>query len=443
MSNNDTISIALIGRPNVGKSTLFNRLIKQRKAIETPIAGTTRDRLYGDFIWRGRDYQIIDTAGLLYGNQNEIEAESYKSTQIAIGQADIIVFIVDYRQGVTDIDLEIAKSLRKKDNVILAINKCDSNFDQEKLLPYRRLGIGHSVLVSAISGRNSGDLLDMLEEVAARLPAQNKIFRQDDKKVINLSIIGRPNSGKSTLLNTILGEEKMIVSSEPGTTRDAQEFSFDHGGFRINLVDTAGIRRKSKIKIGSIEGYALLRSFRAIKDADTIIYMIDASEGIVSLDLSLLGEAEQSGRAIILVINKIDLWGEDTETAMARFVAKLQKELNFMPWLPVVFVSAKNSTNVAKLLNQVVKIEQESIATIEQNDLTRLLDDAKERNSQIGYITGLTFACAKPPVFKITTKKNKKPHFSHLRYLENRIRDVYVFRARPLFIDWDKRGKTG
>jgi len=435
MSNQEIISIAIVGRPNVGKSTLFNRLIRQKKAIETPIAGTTRDRLYGDFSWRGKKYQLIDTAGLLYHSRDEIEIEAYKSTQIAIEQADIIVFVADFSQGVTDLDLEIAKLLKKRKNVVLAVNKCDSNFDDSKIVPFKRLGIGKIVLISAISGKNTGDFLEIVDEIASALPERKKTVPEKNK-AINLSIIGRPNAGKSTLINTIMGEEKMIVSSQPGTTRDAQEFYFNHKGSCINLVDTAGIRRKSKVRIGSIEGYALLRSFRAIREADTVIYLMDASQGIVSIDQNLLGEAEKNGKSIILAINKIDLWGEKTEENMSRFIAKLQQELNFMPWLPVIFISAKDKTNVEKLLDQVVKIENESPKSIPQADLDNLLLEAKEYNNQIKYISQLTYVCSKPVVFKIKTKKNKKPHFSHLRYLENRIRDIYLFRGRPIFIDW-------
>ena len=439
MIKKQTISIAVVGRPNVGKSTLFNRLIKQRKAIETDVAGTTRDRLYGDFVWRGKQYEIIDTAGLLYQNLDEIESEAQKSTQIAMEQADVILFVVDYKQGVADIDLEIAKTLRRHARAILVVNKCDSEFNEEKLLPYKRLGFGHMALVSAISGRNSGDLLDLIDQVAHDLGGERKTVDRGIKQ-FSLSFIGRPNAGKSTLLNTIMGEEKMIVSKVAGTTRDSQEFSFDHKGYRINLIDTAGIQRKSRVRIGSIDGYALLRSYRAINDSDILVYILDASEGVVSFDQSLLGKAKDSGKSIVLAVNKIDLW-EDKDRDMAQFIGLLQEELNFMPWLPVVFISAKDKTNVENLLNQTVKVIEEREIEISQSECDQLLREAVELNGQIDYISFLTYERSKPVVFKIKTKKNKKPHFSHLRYLENRIRDHYPLSGSPLYIDWQK--KTG
>lgn len=436
MSNNKPISVAIVGRPNVGKSTLFNRIIKERRAIETAEAGTTRDRLYGDFSWRGRDYQIIDTAGLLYDKKNEIEIEAQKSTQIAVEESDIILLVVDFREGLTDTDIEIAKTLRRHPKAILVINKCENKFDEELMLPFKRLGFERMILVSAISGRNSGDLLDMIFELSHDLVRDEKHSARSAKE-FNLSIIGRPNAGKSTLLNTIIGEEKMIVSSVAGTTRDAQEVRFDHGGYRINIVDTAGIRRKSQVKIGSVEGYALLRSYKSMREADIIVYMLDASSGLVSIDQTILGEAKKTGRSVVLAVNKIDQW-EVVEQEMVKFIAKLQTELNFMPWLPVVFISAKDKTNVNNLLNQCVKIIEQRNVEIAQEDCDAILADAKDRNSQIYYITALRFERSNPIVFKIKTAKNKKPHFSHLRYLENRIRDVYPLSGNPIFIDWLK-----
>ncbi len=407
MNKKSLITIAVVGRPNVGKSTLFNRLIKKRHAIETDVAGTTRDRLYSELIWRGNEYRIIDTAGLLYQNKDEIEIESQESTKMAIDEADIVLFVVDYKQGITDLDLNISKVLRKTENTLLVINKCDSDFNEEKLQPFKRLGINRMVLTSAISGRNTGDLLDQITEMSQTVNAKSFEINEDPNQ-IRMSIIGRPNAGKSTLLNTIMGEKKMITSSVPGTTRDTQEFKFLHKGKLISICDTAGLKRKSKVKIGSIEGYALLRSYRAIRESQVVVYMLDAEEGVVSLDQALLGEVVKEGKSLILAINKIDLW-QDKEKMMAQFIAKLRQQLNFMPWLPIVFVSAQENQHVNNLIGQVVDVFQERFLELSEEECEQLLTEAKKRNSQIDYIKSLQFIRSNPVVFKISTKKKCIP----------------------------------
>lgn len=437
MSNNKPILVAVVGRPNVGKSTLFNRLIKKRKAIETSVAGTTRDRLYGDLIWRGIKFRMIDSAGILFGSLGELESAAQESTKIAINEADIVIFTVDYKAGVTQIDQEIAKNLRKHPKTILAINKADNNFDLSGALAFRRLGFEHQIMLSAISGKNSGNLLDMMYDLCGDLIESEKENRERGRE-FNLSIIGRPNAGKSTLLNTIIGQNKVIVSSVAGTTRDSSEISFDFGGYKINLVDTAGIRRKSRVKIGSPDGYALLMSHKAIKNADVVVYLIDAKEGLVSIDQTLLGEIKKNAKSVILGVNKTDLWEDFSKNQMPKYIAKLQQDLNFMPWLPVVFISAKDNSNVKNLLTQCINAYRGRKTEVTNEDCQEILAVAKAKNSQINYITSLIFKRSDPIVFKISTKKNKKPHFSHLRYLENQIRDKFPLCGNPLFIDWLK-----
>lgn len=436
MSKISQILVAIVGQPNVGKSTLFNRLIGQKHAIETPIPGTTRDRLYDDIVWRGRDYLLMDTAGILFGSHDDVGESGQRATELAMEEADVILFVVDFKQGITQADLQISKKLRREKNVILVINKCDNKFDTQLLLPFKRLGLEKMTLVSAVSGRNTGDLLDMIHDAAHNITP--KITKDADDNIINLAIIGRPNAGKSTLLNSIIGEKKMIVSSTPGTTRDSQNYQTTYKNKVVNLIDTAGIRKKSKIQFGSIEGYAQLRSIKAIRDSNVVVYLLDASAGIVSLDQSLLGEAAKQGKSIILAVNKIDLWA-DAENEMAKFIAKLQSELNFMPWLPIIFVSAKNQVHLNNLLNQSSKVFENRFLMIESEVCTQILLQAKENNGQIEYMRSLVQERSNPAVFKIKTHKNKKPHFSHLRYLENRIRDYQEFRGNPIFIDWLRR----
>lgn len=441
MSNSKTIIVAMVGRPNVGKSTLFNRLIKKRRAIETEEAGTTRDRLYADMMWRGKRYKLVDTAGLLAKSHNSIEEQTQESTKVALEEANIVLFLVNFREGVTEQDIQISRPLKKMDNVILVVNKCDSNFDDEKLDPFKRLGIKNMVLTSAISGRNTGDLMDeinmMADSLAESSEGKENDIADDKDEAITVSLLGRPNAGKSTLLNSIMGENKMITSDIAGTTRDSQDFEFIFKGRKIIICDTAGIKRKSKVKIGSADGYALLRSHRAIRDSKLVVYLIDAKEGLVSLDQSILGEVVAEGRSVILTVNKIDMWGEDREKEMVRLIEKLRLDLNFMPWLPVVFISATEKDNIDSLLKQVISVYAERFTEISDDDCQIMLSEAKERNSQIYYIKSLKFLRSNPTVFKIKTQKNKKPHFSHLRYLENRIREVFPFRGNPIYIDLD------
>ncbi|OQB06430.1 MAG: GTPase Der [bacterium ADurb.Bin212] len=441
MSNSKPIIIAMVGRPNVGKSTLFNRLIKKRQAIETDEAGTTRDRLYADTTWRGRRYKLVDTAGLLKKTNDIIDEETQESTKIALQEADIILFLVNYREGVTEHDIHISRSLKKMQKVILVVNKCDSNFDEEKLTPFKRLGVPKMVLTSAISGRNTGDLMDEIGSMADSIGYLNEdnsdSSNQDKTDTITVSLLGRPNAGKSTLLNSIMGEKKMIASSVAGTTRDSQDFEFRFMGQRIIICDTAGIKRKSRVKIGSADGYALLRSYRAIRDSEVVVYLVDAKEGVVSVDQSILGEVISQGRSIILAVNKIDTWGEEREREMVRSIEKLRQDLNFMPWLPVIYISATEKDNITSLLKQIISVHKERFTEVNEEDCQNILTEAKERNSQIHYIKSLHFFRNNPAVFKIATKKNKKPHFSHLRYLENRIREAFPFRGCPIYIDLD------
>lgn len=437
MNSNNKPIIAVVGRPNVGKSTLFNRLLGKRKSIESDVAGTTRDRLYGEVVWRGREFTFIDTAGLFSSSEDELVSSSIRAAEVAMSEADMIVMVVDGREGLTNADLEIAKRLRKSDKkVILAVNKVEGQFTKLNINQFKRAGFADIIPVSAISGQNSGDIVDFIYDYF-------KDFAYTDEDLIanqiRLAIIGRPNVGKSTLLNSVIGEEKMIVSQISGTTRDSSDYNFKYKNENILLVDTAGIRRRSKVKKETVESFAFLRSLRAMRESDVVIYMIDAGEGLVSLDLSLLGEAKEMGKSIILAVNKIDNWPEEEkENFMGRQISILQRELNFMPWVPVVFISAKDKTNIINLLNQSIKVYKERFFVPDEKDVNKLFVEAEQSQYQISYIVQMKFEKANPPVFKIWTRKNRKPHFSHLRYLENKIRDAYPYFGTPIFIDWIK-----
>lgn len=432
MSQTEFPLIAIVGRPNVGKSTLYNRLVGKRVAIESAEPSTTRDRLVSEVSWRGKKFLLVDTAGLIQP-KNEIIEASVKAAQMAIETADLILFLVDFKTGLTAEDFKIAKTLRKSNKkIILVVNKCDNKFDDELKNQFRRLGFPKIVLASAISGKNSGDLMD---KISSLIPKTVITAKEKDEE-IKLAIIGRPNVGKSTLLNAISGEQKMIVSPTPHTTRDAQDFLIEHKGKKIRIIDTAGMRRRGKIDHDTVESFAYLRSERAIKDSKIIVYIIDTEQGLVNLDLNLIGDAIKIGKSVILVVNKCDLWGEEFEIQMRKMIGLLQNELNFAPWLPVIFISAQEKTHLNNLLNQIVKIDTERKSKVLEETLQEIFKQAKELHLNIHYFKSLKFEKANPPVFKLKTHKNKKPHFSDLRYMENKIRDIYPYYGTPIFIDW-------
>jgi len=426
--------VSIIGRPNVGKSTLFNRLIGKRQAIESAEAGTTRDRLYGDVYWCGKVFTLVDTAGFLGEIEEKLNLEVKEGIEIALNQSDQIIFVVDAKEGLVQKDFEVAKILRKKKTPThLAINKADGKFDQINENDYKRLGFKHISKISAISGQGSGDILDMVCKNIKEIKTE-----ENEGEQINLAIVGKPNVGKSTLLNKLAGEKKMIVSEISGTTRDSQNHKIKHKGRIINLIDTAGLRRPGKIKKDTIESFSKLRSLSAIKESNVVLYMADATEGFGSLDANLVLEAKNQGKSIIIVINKMDVFGEAKEGKMAEIISDLQEKLNYMPYLPVVFISALDGDNLKNLLSQIIRIYKERHLVCDQEVVDKILEESRERHSQIAYIQKLKFLKSNPPVFKIKTYKNKKMHFSHARYLENKIRDVYPFDGTPIFIDLER-----
>lgn len=429
--------VAIIGRPNVGKSTLFNRIIGKRKAIETEIAGTTLDRLYGDFSWQSRNFILIDTAGIISHGKDEIMTAALAGVELAIEEADVIIFVVDHTSGIDPKDIDIARTLRKaKKKVVVAVNKCDNADRADRSIEFRRLGFDNIVPVSSISGRNSGDLLDEINKLADNIESSS-VPTEDQKVDFSMAIVGRPNAGKSTLLNSIADSPKMIVSSIPGTTRDAEDHVVDFKGKKIKLTDTAGIRRKSKIPHDTIESFALLRALRAVEESDVVVFMVDALEGLVSIDQGILGEAKNLGKSIVIAVNKIDQW-ENAEEEMARFLGILTNSLNFMPWVPVVFISAQDKTNINHLMNQAIRSYENRFLEADNDELRKILDEGKATLPELSYAKELYFERTDPPVFKVKIWKADKLHFSHKRFLENRIRDLYGYEGTPIFIDWIK-----
>lgn len=441
MENTNLKTVALVGRPNVGKSTLFNRLIGKREAIETAVPGTTRDRLYGEVFWQGENFSLIDVAGIEVGPKSEIEKNMQEGVDLAIESADLIVFIVDWSEKNNEADKQVIRKLRKTNKkVVLAVNKSDNIERMEQIEEFKRFGNFKIVPVSAISGKNTGDLLD---EIVRELRKIKKTVKTKVEKgnFINLAIIGRPNVGKSTLLNKMIGEKRAVVSKEAGTTRDVLDVVFKHKDANIRIFDTAGLRRRGKIVKDTIESFSVLRTMRALKNADVAVLMIDAEEGMVAGDVHILGQAKEMGKGVIVAINKIDLIKGDKELFMGEVLGELQTKLNFMPFVPVVFVSAEDGDNIKSLLNQVVKVDGNRKTVIKQGDLDKILDFAKDSNFQLQNARSLVQKRANPPEFLLKYTR-EEPHYTQIRYLENKIRDVFPLEGSPIFIDLVSVGRN-
>jgi len=435
-TNNNLKTVAIIGRPNVGKSTLFNRLVGRRVAIETPIAGTTRDRLYEIVEWNGSRFNLIDAAGLEKGSKSELAKSMQESVKVAEESADLILFAVDWNEKDSEEDRSIAKLLKRIDKpVLMVVNKADNVKRQKELDIFRRLGGYKIIPVSAINGKNSGDLLDEVVSILNKLPDRVKASELSTETEIKLAIIGRPNVGKSTLLNSIIGEKRAIVSEEPGTTRDVVSVNFFHKGKKILISDTAGIRKRGKISKETIESLGVIRTYRALKSCEVAVLVIDAKEGLVANDAHILGLAKEWGKGAVLAVNKLDLVDGDKEQYIESALFILQHKLNFVPWLPVVFISAKEEENIKHLLDQVVTAYQNRMTTLPVSDLQEITEFVRGANPQLVNLKSITQKHPAPPTFELSFSGKRLPHETQIRYLENKIRDVYPMTGTPIFID--------
>ncbi|MCX6812679.1 MAG: ribosome biogenesis GTPase Der [Candidatus Berkelbacteria bacterium] len=424
--------IAIVGKPNVGKSTFFNRLCGRRQAIESEIPGTTRDRIYSPVNWCKKKFILIDTAGIFSAcAKNEMNELTEASVETAISEADKIIFLLDATSEIESIEIKISKKLRASGKKIyLLANKADNANSETIEQKYFQLGFGAPNFVSAISGRSVGDFLDIL---TADISTDVKEIISDD--VLKVAIIGRPNVGKSTLLNSLIGEEKAIVSSIAGTTRDATKSEIIYAGVKIEFVDTAGIRRSGKID-RNIEKFSVIRAVRAISESQVAVILLNAEEGLVNQDAHLCGLAKDEGKSIIIAVNKIDVWPEnEKKEKMSEFIYKLQKDLAFLPFAPVIFVSAKDEKNLKILLKKILEVKDSRATKIPEDDLKKLIDEAIENHPQIRKVIKFYQEKTNPPIFKLLTKNKEWIHFSHLRYLENKIRDQFPMPSTPIFID--------
>ncbi len=437
---------AIVGRPNVGKSTLFNKLAGERIAIVEDTPGVTRDRIYYEIEWSGRPCMIIDTGGIEPKNDSTILKHMRTQAEIAIEIADVIIFMVDVRTGLTADDRDIGKMLLKSGKpVVVAVNKVD----RIGALPpeyYEFYELGFScdpVPISSIHGSGTGDLLD---EVYKRFPAEEE-ESNEDSDLIKVAVIGKPNAGKSSIINKILGENRLIVSNIAGTTRDAIDTYFENEQGKFMLIDTAGIRRQSKVD-DKIEKYSVLRAKMAVERADVCLIMIDAEEGITEQDEKIAGLAHEAGKASIIVVNKWDLIEKDNSTVKA-FTDKIRTSLSYMPYAPLLFVSAKTGQRVDKLFEHIVYIHNQACMRVTTGMLNDMLADAtmrvqppsdKGRRLKIYYATQPSVC---PPTFVFFCNDVRLFHFSYQRYLENQLREVFGFSGTPIRIIVKQKGENG
>lgn len=424
--------VAIVGRPNVGKSTLFNRLIGRRLSIVEDTPGVTRDRIYGDAEWLDYRFTLIDTGGIEPQSEDTIAVQMRRQAELAIETCDVILFLTDGREGMTSADEEVAAMLRKCNKpVVLAVNKLDAPKFNDAIYEFYALGLGGPIIVSAGQGIGIGDMLD---EVCKHFDSNAD---SEDHAVINIAVVGKPNVGKSSLVNALLGEERVIVSDIPGTTRDAIDTPFERDGQAYVLVDTAGIRRKRAIEDESIERYSVIRSLAAVRRADVVLFVCDASDGLSEQDVKIAGYVHEEGKPSIVVVNKWDLIEKDTHT-MDAFRKKMEVDLNFMPYVSYLFISAKTGQRVHKVLNCVQEVYTQSIRRIPTGALNDVVNEAVSMNeppSQNGRRLKLYYATqvsVQPPTFVIFVNDSKMVHFSYERYLENFFRKSFGFEGTPI-----------
>ncbi len=432
--------VAIVGRPNVGKSTLFNRLVGKRLAITHEVPGTTRDRLYAEADWGGVNFILVDTGGLELVSNDDLIAQVRAQAQTAIAEADVILFLVDVKDGLTAGDEEVARVLRRSAKpVLLAVNKGDSQVRREAAVEFYALGLGELYPISALHGTGTGDLLD---QVVAAFPVEEE---REELEAVKIAIVGRPNVGKSSLLNKILGQERAIVHEAPGTTRDAIDTQMEWEGEPLVLIDTAGIRRKGRIQRG-VEKYSVLRALRAINRAGVVLLLIDAVEGATAQDARIAGYILAEAKSVVVVVNKWDLVEKDTYTMQA-YVQHICTALRFLDYVPVLFVSALTGQRVDQVLPTALRVQEARMIRIPTAELNRIVQEAVARHappSKAGKRLRLyyaTQAAVDPPTFVFFVNDPRLVHFSYERYLENRLREHYGFLGTPLRLSFRKRGK--
>ena len=435
--------IAIVGRPNVGKSTLFNKLIGQRMSIVDDTPGVTRDRIYAKGEWLDHEFMLVDTGGIEPDSKDVILSQMREQAQLAIDSADAIILVVDIKTGVTASDESVAQMLQKSGKpIVLCVNKCDRlGDDPPEIYEFYNLGLGDPIAVSSVHGHGTGDLLDAVFE---KMPDEKA--EESDSDLLKVAIIGKPNSGKSSLINKILGEKRMIVSDIAGTTRDAVDSMVARGEKQYLFIDTAGIRRKSKVN-DNLERYSVLRAYMAVDRADVCVIMIDAEEGYTEQDSKIAGYAHEQGKACVIAVNKWDLIDKDGKT-MQEFTKKLEVDFSFMSYAPFVFISAKTGQRIDKLFQLIDYTSEQNARRISTGKLNELLSYAtarvqppsdKGKRLKIYY---LTQPSVKPPTFVCFCNNKELFHFSYQRYIENQIRDAFGLDGTPIRFLIRERGEN-
>ncbi|MBK5261800.1 MAG: ribosome biogenesis GTPase Der [Peptostreptococcaceae bacterium] len=432
--------VAVVGRPNVGKSTFFNKIVGRRVAIVEDTPGVTRDRIYAEAEWRGIQFALIDTGGIDTNTKDVILSQMREQAEIAMEMADVILFIVDGKDGLTASDREVANMLmRTGKKVILLVNKIDNPGLSEDFYDFYELGLGEPIPVSAVNMLNLGDVLDMIVDNFPELPAE------EEDESVKIAVVGKPNVGKSSLINALLGENRVIVSEIAGTTRDSIDTPFVKGDDKYVLIDTAGIRRKSKVN-EHIERYSVIRAIAAIERCDVCLLMIDATEGVTEQDKKIAGIAHEAGKGIIVVVNKWDLVEKETNT-MKEFQKDMANELQFMSYAPSVFISAFTKQRLTNVIDMAKVVAEKRGMRIPTGQLNSLIIDAvmmnptpsdKGKHLKIYYATQVG---VKPPLFSFQVNKRDLMHFSYARYLENKIRTAFGFEGTSIKFVFREKGE--
>ena len=433
--------VAVVGRPNVGKSTLFNKIVGKRISIVEDTPGVTRDRIYADAEWRNVPFLLIDTGGIEPASEDLILAQMRNQAEIAMETADVIVFMVDGKEGITSSDRDVAQMLlRTGKEVILAVNKVDTSILPEDYYDFYELGLGDPIAISAVNMLGLGDLLDAIMD---KVVMETVDMEEDDRTKI--AIIGKPNVGKSSLINALLGEDRVIVSDIAGTTRDSIDTPFVWDGEEFVLIDTAGIRRKSKVS-GDIERYSVIRAISAIERSDVCMLMVDATEGVTEQDKKIAGIAHEEGKGLVVVVNKWDLIEKETNT-MIQFEKKIRQELVFMAYAPIIFISVLEKQRLFKVMEMAKYVSEKRALRVPTGQLNNLLADAilmkqppsdKGKPLKIYYVTQVGI---KPPLFSFKINSRDLMHFSYARYLENKIREGFGFEGTSIKFVFREKGE--
>ena len=428
--------VAFVGRPNVGKSTLFNAIANKQISIVEDTPGVTRDRLYATAEWLNQEFMMIDTGGIETSSQDQFIISIREQAQIAMQEADVIVFVVDARTGMTSDDEDIAKILRQtKKPVVLAVNKVDSPKQEMEMYEFYNLGLGDVMPISASNRYNLGDLLDAVVEGFPKLDADAS---EDEEDEIKVALIGRPNVGKSSVFNAVIGKQRSIVSDVAGTTRDAIDTKIEREGVNYVFIDTAGMRRKARVD-EPVEKYSVIRSLRAIDRSDVVLMVLDASEGILEQDKKIAGYAHEAGKATVFVVNKWDLYEKDN-TSTLRFTEEIRNEFAFLQYAPVVFVSALTKQRIHRLPEVIHYVAEQHAMRVATGVLNQVIQEAISINPppsdkgvklKILYVTQVK---TKPPTFVFFVNQPNLMHFSYQRYMENKLRDAFGFEGTPLHI---------